>query len=103
MKRHPLSFLFAASCAFAMTGGCRPSPVPPATSLPSTQLPLQPSPTPTPLPIVVTNTADSGPGTLRQAIQDAQNGDIVTFDPAIFPPYAPVTIYVASGLPYVTQ
>jgi hypothetical protein len=36
-------------------------------------------------------------------MQDAQNGDTITFDPAIFPPDAPVTIAVTSGLPYITQ
>jgi len=39
-----------------------------------------PSPTPTPTPtIIVTNTSDSGPGSLRQALADANNGDIIGF------------------------
>lgn len=33
--------------------------------------------------IIVTNTNDNGPGTLRQAIADAQNGDTIQFDPAL--------------------
>lgn len=42
------------------------------------------SPTPTPTPTtIVTNTNDSGPGSLRQALADANNGDTVTFDPAL--------------------
>jgi hypothetical protein len=49
--------------------------------------------------IVVTSTADSGPGSLRQALLDAQEGDTITFDPTVFPPGAPVTIFVASELP----
>jgi hypothetical protein len=49
--------------------------------------------------IVVTSAADSGPGTLRQALLDAQEGDTITFDPVIFPPTAPVTISIASELP----
>jgi hypothetical protein len=53
--------------------------------------------------IVVSSTSDSGPGTLRQALLEAQNGDIITFDPAIFPPEAPATIYVTSSLPSITQ
>lgn len=53
--------------------------------------------------ITVTSSADSGPGTLRQALLDAQGGDTITFDPAIFPPTTPVTISVTSALPQVSQ
>jgi hypothetical protein len=49
--------------------------------------------------IIVTSAADSGPGTLRQALLDAQGGDIITFDPDVFPPTAPVTISLTSELP----
>ena len=48
--------------------------------------------------ILVTSTADSGPGTLRQALLDAQDGDTITFDPVVFPPTAPVTISLTSEL-----
>jgi len=48
---------------------------------------------------VVTSTADSGPGTLRQALRDAQPGDTITFDASIFPPAAPVTITLTTSLP----
>ena len=51
----------------------------------------------------MTSTADSGPGTLRQALQDARPYDVITFDPTVFPPDAPVTIYTTSGLPQITQ
>jgi hypothetical protein len=53
--------------------------------------------------IIVTSSADSGPGTLRQALLDAQSGDTITFDAAIFPPSAPVTISVTSELPHIHQ
>ena len=53
--------------------------------------------------VVVTSTADDGPGTLRQALVDAQRGDTITFDPVIFPPGAPATIYPTSSLPPVIQ
>jgi hypothetical protein len=53
--------------------------------------------------IVVTSTVDSGPGTLRQALVDAENGDTITFDTAVFPPSAPATIYVNSELPSIYQ
>ena len=49
--------------------------------------------------LVVSSAADSGPGTLRQALLDVQDGDAITFDPAVFPPTAPVTISIASELP----
>ncbi len=53
--------------------------------------------------IVVTSTADSGPGTLRQALLEAQTGDIITFNSSIFPPEAPVTVYLTSSLPPISQ
>src|SRR5256714_13232269 len=33
--------------------------------------------------ITVTNTNDSGPGSLRQALADANDGDTIDFDPAL--------------------
>ena len=67
------------------------------------------TPTPTPVPqvsgktIMVTSTADSGIGTLRQALLQAQSGDTITFDLAVFRPDAPATIYVSSELPLISQ
>ncbi|NIM92945.1 MAG: hypothetical protein GTO18_04450 [Anaerolineales bacterium] len=63
------------------------------------------SPTSTPQgeTISVTSADNSGPGTLRQALRDAKSGDIITFDSATFSPNAPVTIYLTSGLPGITQ
>ncbi|MGD2205967.1 MAG: right-handed parallel beta-helix repeat-containing protein [Anaerolineae bacterium] len=49
--------------------------------------------------LTVTSTADSGPGTLRQAMDDAVSGDTITFDTSVFPPGSPATIYVTSQLP----
>jgi len=49
--------------------------------------------------IVVSSTADSGPGTLRWALETAQSGDSITFDARVFPPDDPATILVLSGLP----
>ena len=48
---------------------------------------------------LVTSVSDSGAGTLRQCIQDAWSGTTITFDPAVFPPAAPASIRLASGLP----
>lgn len=53
--------------------------------------------------IVITDPGDSGTGTLRQALLDAQPGDTITFDPTAFPSGDPVTITLDSALPGVTQ
>ncbi len=44
--------------------------------------------------LIVTNTNDSGPGSLSQAVYDATSGDIITFDPSL----AGQTITLASNL-----
>jgi parallel beta-helix repeat protein len=77
------------------------------TPIPS-QTPTATEPAPTAVPtkgksIVVNSTADSGPGTLRQALLDAQGGDTITFDPAMFPPQAHPRIILASCLPEIKQ
>jgi parallel beta-helix repeat protein len=51
--------------------------------------------------IVVTSTADSGPGTLRQALTDAGDGDTIGFDTGIFPSSTPQTITLSSPLPEI--
>ena len=53
--------------------------------------------------VQVVSPADSGPGTLRQALLDAAAGDAITFSPAVFPPGSPVTIFVQSFLPPITR
>ena len=62
-------------------------------------------PTSTPLPqgktIIVTSASDSGPGTLRQALEDLQSYDTITFDTTAFPPDNPATIFVGSELPHI--
>ena len=52
---------------------------------------------------MVTSTADSGPGTLREALLEAKSGDTITFDPVVFPPDAPATIAVMTELPSIEQ
>lgn len=46
--------------------------------------------------IVVNSTTDSGPGALRDAIASAFEGDVITFDPAVFPPASPAVIRPAT-------
>ncbi len=48
---------------------------------------------------VVTTTADSGAGSLRQGLAGAASGDIITFNTTTFPPGSPATIHLTSQLP----
>jgi hypothetical protein len=111
------TFFALGMVAVLVLSACAPSPtpmlaLPTKTAVLPTQTMAAPTPTrlsPTSPPLsqgrtlLVTSAADSGPGTLRQAMQDAQNDDTITFDPAVFPPDAPVTIFTKSGLPLITQ
>ena len=56
-----------------------------------------------PTTIVVSSSADSGSGTLRQALLDATMSDVITFDSGVFPPEAPVTISLVKPLPGLSQ
>jgi hypothetical protein len=71
--------------------GCKPGQsltatpqLPPQTTISPTTTRASLTPTPQRETILVTSLADRGPGTLRQALLDAQPGDVITFDPAIF-------------------
>jgi hypothetical protein len=47
----------------------------------------------------VRSISDSGANTLRSCLQAAAAGDLITFDPVVFPPGTPQTILVDSQLP----
>ena len=105
--------LFLVATIFSLAlNGCGPS-LPPAdtpvaltpTSVPSTPTPVPPTLTPVPQgsTIIVTSTSDSGPGTLSQALLDARSGDIITFDPIVFPPTSPANISLTHCLPPISQ
>lgn len=49
--------------------------------------------------IIVTSKQDSGSGSLREAIQTAQPGDRILFDPTGFPPDDSMAIYLENPLP----
>jgi len=51
----------------------------------------------------VTSTADSGAGSLRDCLSNAQAGDVITFDTVVFPPVGTTTIPLLSGLPAITS
>ncbi len=80
--------------AVAMFAGCIEEPEITPTSTPM----ITPQRT-----IIVTSTADSGPGTLRQKLSEAQSGDKIIFDIAIFPSNAPNTIFLTNSLPEISQ
>ena len=92
-----------------LISSCGQNPIPPVTSQiptvaqnPSTATPttsLSPTNTPQGKTILITSAADSGPGTLRQAILDVNAGDSITFEEAVFPQDNPTTIYPLSVLP----
>jgi len=53
---------------------------------------------------IVISVADSGQGTLRQAMLEASSGDTIAFDPAVFSPASPATIKLTSSeLPELIQ
>ena len=90
-------------CIMLLTA-CTPTP----TSTPVAELPeTTPSATitDTPLPqgetIIIDDSADSGSGTLRQALENAQPYDTIIFDPNVFAPDSPATISVTSELPHI--
>lgn len=51
----------------------------------------------------VMSTADSGPGTFREALNQASSGDRISFHPQVFPPHQPATISLSTRLPTITQ
>jgi hypothetical protein len=53
--------------------------------------------------VVITSTADSGAGTLREALTNLQTDDVITFDPAVFLPGNPVRIRPSSVLPAINR
>ncbi|MEA4938079.1 MAG: hypothetical protein VB091_00670, partial [Christensenella sp.] len=53
--------------------------------------------------IVVISAADSGAGTLREALEQLTQGTTITFDPAVFPAKKPVTISLNTELPSISQ
>jgi len=82
------------------------------TPLPSTPSRILPTSTLTPISqgktIIVSSANDNGPYTLRQAMRDAKTGDTITFDPKVFPPENPATIFLKnededSALPNLNQ
>ncbi len=105
-------FLFATALSLVLNG-CGPGPSstvtavvlkPTTTALPTlTTIP----PTATLIPegetIVVTDAEDNGSGTLREALQEASPGDIIAFDPSVFPSDDPRIVYLQSPLPGIVQ
>jgi hypothetical protein len=51
---------------------------------------------------MVNSTADSGPGSLRSCLQNAQAGATITFNTTVFPAASPATISLQNALPAIT-
>ena len=47
---------------------------------------------------IINSTASEGSGSLQQAVSQAGSGDIIAFDPSVFDPYAPATIFLTEPL-----
>jgi len=88
LQRTPIPTEIAVAEALAATDVPSSAPTDVATDVPTT--------TPAGETITITSADDSGAGTLRQALLDAQSGDTITFDPEIFPPDKPTTIFLTS-------
>lgn len=99
MRKFNILFLFTTILSLVMNGcASTSSPHPNTTPL---------LPTPTRLAsgkiIVVASPEDNGPATMRQALWDSETGDVITFDPEVFPPDSPAIIYLTSELPPIEQ
>jgi hypothetical protein len=108
---------FVAGMALALAAGCTHSDDSTDDNLPTTAAPVEStgvettrappqdeasyttqSQAPT---VVITSVSDTGAGTLRDALENAQDHDIIVFDPAVFPPNAPARIVINSELPHI--
>jgi parallel beta-helix repeat protein len=112
MKRLTVFFVTFFIIIVLAVDGCVPSPTPTATPEMPTPTPAPPTATatrstPALLPqgtnFPVWSTADSGLGSLRQALLDAHPYDTISFEPDVFKPDEPATIAVIGGLPQITQ
>ena len=84
-------------------GACQPPATTTPTTTPDTPIDLvEKSPSPYSETIIITTKSDSGPGSLRQALLDAQPDNTIIFDLAVFPPDNPATIIVSSELPHIS-
>lgn len=112
MQIYPLDSLESMQASYAVyaptvslsTQTVPPPPLPWRQITPAITQPLVSSPATSDRPATactVTSPADSGPGTLRECLENQVSGDVIDFDPAVFPPTSPVTIHVQSQLPFI--
>ncbi|MBI9045538.1 MAG: right-handed parallel beta-helix repeat-containing protein [Anaerolineaceae bacterium] len=98
MRNSTYLLLFVIALSFALHGcGTSPS-ITPKPTIESALSTLTIAPIPIGKTIVVISAEDSGPGTLREAIKDANPGDTIEFDISNFPPDQPEIIYLQSQL-----
>jgi hypothetical protein len=106
MKGTAVRLTIAATLASSLASCGAPAPSAPAT-VPTlsalTAVPPSPVPTREGAKLVVSSLEDSGPSTLREAIQDAWPGDTITFDTAVFAPDLPAAIQPLEELPPLSR
>ena len=104
MIRKPIHLMLCVLFSISFLAACaKPTEMVTLSPPTDTQVPSTPTPTSTRKTIVVKSTADSGPNTFRQALLDAETGDVITFDPSVFPPDTPATIALSSSLPELNR
>lgn len=90
-----LSILLSACAAPAETVAAEePLPAEVESEVTATEVPV-PTAEPEVQPGVVTTTENEGTGSLREVVSEAQPGDIITFDPSVFPPENPAIIHLS--------
>lgn len=109
MKSFQRKFMIVVFLSFILVS-CKPS-SPPQESIPSEpeQTQQEPSAASTTFSpeddensVIVTSHEDEGEGTLRWALENVQEGETIRFDPSVFPPDSPATIFVIDGeLPHI--
>ena len=102
MNKHFAAVLIA-TVAISTLSQCNPAPATPIAPTTTAVLTATLPPSLAPHLVVVSSAADAGLGTLRQALENQQPGDVITFDPGVFPPNAPVKISLLKGLPEIKQ
>jgi len=80
-----------------------PIPLPATTTVPQEVTAPTDTPTPRGQIIIINTTTDSGAGSFREALNNAEPYDTITFDPEVFNPEAPAAIMILQILPELNR